>query len=65
MDYQCVYRVSITLDADQLVEASDGDAAAVARGEAMEKRLREDLKRQLQAYAPIRVEMELMDVVEI
>jgi len=66
MDYECTYRVAITLNAEIQIEASVGDAAAeVARRDATEKRLREDLKRQLAAYGPIKVEVELMDVVEI
>jgi hypothetical protein len=66
MDYECVYRVSITLNAEMKVDASDGDAAAeVAGSAAMKTKLRDDLKRQLAAYAPIKVEIELTDVVEV
>jgi len=66
MDYECVYRVTITLDAEMKIEASDGDAAAeVAGSAAMKTKLRDDLKRQLEAYAPIKVEVQLMDVVEV
>ena len=66
MTYECTYRVKITLNAEIEIEASDSASADdVARGDAMEKRIRDEIKKQLAAYGPVKVEMELTDVVEI